>query len=90
MYNMSITRLQEMRGIGNRSPLDFMGSTELAANLFRLTQTDERIRKKGVHGQQACAQEAHVVGREVRATMEKLSNTFPEKLPPTEDIKQAK
>ena len=44
LYNMNLGKIREMRGIERgRSPLDFMGRTELAANLFRITQTEETI-----------------------------------------------
>ena len=65
-----------------------MGSTELAANLFRSTQTEEKIRKENIQGK-ADANNAHYeVGKEVRAAIQRIGGTMPEDLPPAEDIKK--
>jgi DNA-damage-inducible protein D len=64
-----------------------MGKTELAANLFRVTQTEEKIRAHGIRGQSALESTAEDVGRTVRSTMIKISGRPPENLPPAEDIK---
>ena len=71
----------------DRSPLDFMGKTELAANLFRVTQTEEKIRTERTRGQRALEHTAEDVGRKVRRTMIEISGKRPEDLPPAEDIK---
>jgi DNA-damage-inducible protein D len=88
MYNMDLTQIRIKKGVpGGRSPLDFMGKTELAANLFRITQTDEKIRNEGVRGQKPLERTAEHVGRKVRDTMISLSGTKPEALLPAADIK---
>lgn len=73
----------------NQKILDHMGSTELAANLFRATQTDEKLRREQISGKQA-ANEAHFeVGRKVRQTIAELGGTMPEDLPtPKKSIAQ--
>ena len=64
--------------------LDHMGSTELAANLFRATQTDEKLRRDKIRGKEA-ANNAHFdVGRKVRQTIRELGGTMPEDLPTPE------
>lgn len=69
--------------------LDHMGSTELAANLFRATQTEEKLRRDEVHGKQRANQTHFEVGRKVRQTIEELGGTMPEALPtPDQSIKQ--
>ena len=69
--------------------LDHMGSTELAANLFRATQTDEKIRKENIIGKEAANQTHYEVGKKVRQTIKELGGTMPENLPtPTKSIKQ--
>ncbi|SHJ54683.1 DNA damage-inducible protein D [Hespellia stercorisuis] len=69
--------------------LDYMGSTELAANLFRATQTDEKLRKDHIVGKEAANQTHYNVGKEVRDTIERLGGTMPEDLPtPPKSIKQ--
>lgn len=69
--------------------LDHMGSTELAANLFRATQTDEKLRRENVKGKFAANQTHYEVGRKVRQTIKELGGTMPEDLPtPEKSIKQ--
>lgn len=69
--------------------LDHMGSTELAANLFRATQTDEKLRRENVQGKDNANQTHFEVGRKVRQTIEELGGTMPEDLPtPEKSIRQ--
>ena len=69
--------------------LDYMGSTELAANLFRATQTDEKLRKEHIVGKNAANQTHYEVGKKVRQTIKELGGTMPEDLPtPRKSIKQ--
>lgn len=68
--------------------LDHMGSTELAANLFRATQAEEKIRKEGIVGK-ANANQAHFdVGKKVREAIINIGGTMPENLPTVESIKK--
>lgn len=64
--------------------LDHMGSTELAANLFRATQTEEKLKREGVSGKSAANRTHHEVGRKVRQTIQDLGGTMPENLPTPE------
>ncbi len=69
--------------------LDHMDSTELAANLFRATQTEEKLRRENVQGKSEANQTHFAVGRKVRQTIEELGGTMPEDLPtPPKSIKQ--
>lgn len=69
--------------------LDHMGSTELAANLFRATQTEEKLRRDNVQGKEKANQTHYEVGSKVRKTIEELGGTMPEDLPvPDQSIKQ--
>lgn len=69
--------------------LDHMGSTELAANLFRATQTDEKLRRDHITGKTAANNTHYEVGKKVRQTIKELGGTMPEDLPtPTKSIKQ--
>lgn len=73
------------KGLAKNEPiLDHMGSTELAANLFRATQTDEKLRRDRVQGKEAANQTHYTVGRKVRQTIEELGSTMPEDLPTPE------
>jgi DNA-damage-inducible protein D len=91
LYNMSINQLKERKGIPQgRSPLDFMGKEELAANLFRITQTEAKIRNEKLTGQKRLEDAAFSVGQQVRKTMEEISGTRPENLPIENDINTVK
>lgn len=69
--------------------LDHMGSTELAANLFRITQTDEVLKRGKVKGESEATQTHFNVGVKVRETMIEISGTKPEELPtPEKSIKE--
>ena len=69
--------------------LDNMGSTELAANLFRATQTEEKLRRENIQSKAKANQTHYEVGKKVRQTIEELGGTMPEDLPnPEEDLKK--
>ena len=69
--------------------LDHMGSTELAANLFRATQTEEKLRRDNVKGKAAANKTHYEVGAKVRQTIADLGGTMPEDLPtPDRSIQQ--
>jgi DNA-damage-inducible protein D len=69
--------------------LDHMGSTELAANLFRATQTEEKLKREQIRGKQRANQTHYDVGKKVRQTIKELGGTMPEALPtPEQSIKQ--
>lgn len=71
--------------------LDHMGSTELAANLFRTTQTEEKLRRDNVQGKRQANETHFEVGHKVRQTITELGGTMPEDLPtPDNSIKQLK
>ncbi|MCF6333144.1 MAG: DNA damage-inducible protein D [Draconibacterium sp.] len=68
--------------------LDHMGSTELAANLFRATQTEEKLKRENIKGKQKANQAHFEVGKKVRQTIKELGGTMPEDLPTEESIKK--
>lgn len=69
--------------------LDHMGSTELAANLFRATQTDEKLRRENIKGKDKANKTHFEVGAKVRQTIKELGGTMPEDLPtPKKSVKQ--
>lgn len=66
-----------------------MGYEELAANLFRATQTEAKLRRENVQGKSEANRTHFNVGKEVRDTIERLGGTMPEDLPtPEKSIKQ--
>jgi DNA-damage-inducible protein D len=79
--------IQRRKGIkANQNILDHMGSTELAANLFRATQTEEKLRRDNVKGKEAANKTHYAVGRKVRQAIAEIGGTMPENLPNAEDI----
>jgi DNA-damage-inducible protein D len=93
MYNMDLARVSSFKGLPHGEKLlDRMGKVELAANLFRITQTEERIKNKNLRGQGQLENAAHGVGREVRKIMMDNTGTAPEHLAlsqPIRDVKKA-
>lgn len=90
MYNMNYRELVQLKGIELKpgQPLfDFMGREELAGNLFRITQTEAKIRRDGIRGQRNLEVTAEEVGQTVRNTMEDISGTSPEYLQSEKDIR---
>jgi DNA-damage-inducible protein D len=83
--------IQRRKGLGKgKQILDHMGSTELAANLFRATQTEEKIRRERIVGKDNAGSAHREVGSKVRQTIKELGGTMPEDLPVAMDIKKIK
>lgn len=73
----------------NEKILDFMGSEELAANLFRITQTEAKLKREKVKNKEKANQTHYTVGKTVRKAIEDIGGTMPENLPtPEKSIKQ--
>ncbi len=68
--------------------LDRMNSTELAANQFRMTQTRDKLARDNINSQQQAIRTHEQVGKEVRAAIERIGGTLPERIPPAEHIKE--
>lgn len=85
-----VKEIHERKGLKkSQKILDHMGSTELAANLFRATQTDEKLRRENVKGKDKANQTHFQVGQKVRQTIKELGGTMPEDLPtPGKSIQQ--
>jgi DNA-damage-inducible protein D len=80
--------IHQRKGLkGSQQILDHMGSTELAANLFRATQAEEKLRRDNIQGKENANRTHFEVGQKVRKTIEELGGTMPEELPATEGIK---
>lgn len=81
LYNMSINQLKERKGIDTKKTLlDYMNSTELGANIFRITQTAEKINRENIQGQYSLEKAHKDVGKEVRDSMIRMHNQRPEDL----------
>jgi DNA-damage-inducible protein D len=66
--------------------LDHMGSTEMAANLFRATQAEDKLRRENIKGKTSANKAHYVVGQKVRQAIKDIGGTMPEALPPAENI----
>jgi DNA-damage-inducible protein D len=82
LFPCGITRSVLENGLPPKEKiLDHMGSEELAANWFRATQAEAKLRRDDVVGKEAANQTHRAVGREVRETIQRLGGTPPEQLP---------
>ena len=81
--------IQRRKGLKqDQQILNHMGSTELAANLFRATQTEDKLKRDKVGNKEHAHRTHHEVGAKVRQTIKELGGTMPENLPPAESIKR--
>jgi DNA-damage-inducible protein D len=96
MYNMDLAQLKKTKGLKtgsaefNRSLLDFMDKRELAGNLFRITETEAKLKKDETHGQKPAEDVAHTVGQKVRKIMIDNTGEKPEYIPLAGDIAKVK
>lgn len=74
----------------NQKILDHMNSEELAANLFRATQTEAKIKRENIQGEGEASLTHHYVGQKVRNTIRNLGGTMPENLPAVDGVGKAK
>lgn len=87
---MTVDDIHDRKGLAIREKiLDFMGSEELIANLFRISQAESKLRRENIQGVDAAVDAHYVVGREVRSAIERVGGVMPEDLPtPEKSISQ--
>jgi DNA-damage-inducible protein D len=90
LYGMNLSEVERKKNIKKGELLDRAGSTELAANLFRITQTDDKINKEKITGDSAATKTHLMVGSKVRQTIKDIGGTMPESLPLEKHIKEVK
>lgn len=90
LYGMPIVEIEKKKGIKKGELLDRAGTTELAANLFRITQTEEKIIKDNIKGEENASRTHFMVGGKVRQTIKDIGGTTPENLLPEKNIKELK
>jgi hypothetical protein len=90
MYDgRSVKDIKTYKGLPQKAAiLDHMGSAELAANLFRITQTEEKLIKERVPNKFAANMAHYEVGKKVRQAMIEISGIPPERLPVAPDVKK--
>jgi len=89
LYVMGLSDIRKKKGLSPKEDLlDCAGRTELAANEFRITQTEDKLVREKIKGEQNAIDTHFEVGKEVRTTIKKLGGTMPEDLPPETSIKK--
>lgn len=79
---LEVEAIHKNKGLKEKEKiLDFMSSTELIANLFRISQTEEKLKKDLIYGADKATETHFIVGREVRKTIERVGGTMPEDIP---------
>jgi DNA-damage-inducible protein D len=82
---MTVEKIHARKGLAMcEKILDYMVSEELVVNLFRVSRTESKLRREDIQGATAANKSRYVVGREVRAAIERVGGTMPEYLPVTE------
>jgi len=90
LYGMPLADIEKKKGVKKRELLDRAGSTELAANLFRITQTDEKLKKDRVQDERIATNTHFMVGGKVRQTIKDIGGELPENLPTEKHIKEVR
>ncbi|MFH1401504.1 MAG: DNA damage-inducible protein D [Parcubacteria group bacterium] len=90
LYGIPLSDIEKNKGIKKGELLDRAGSTELAANLFRITQTDEKLKKDNIRGESPACNTHFMVGGKVRQTIKEIGGTVPEQLPSEKHIREVK
>lgn len=88
MRNKDILKTKQLEP--KDSLMDHVGSEELAANLFRATQAEAKIKREWIIGQDKASKAHYEIWKEVRETIKKIWGTMPEKLPKSDHIREAK
>jgi len=90
LYGMPLGDIEKRKGVKKGELLDRAGTTELAANLFRITQTDAKIKKDRIRGDEQASRTHFMVGGKVRQTIKDIGGTPPEDLPTEKHIRELK
>lgn len=90
LYGMRNKEIIKKKKLGKDGLLDRAGATELAANLFRITQTDEKLNIENPNSQTQSENIHNMVGGKIRQTIKDIGGTLPENLQPQKHIKEIK
>lgn len=90
LYGLRLTEIETRKGVKKGELLDKAGAAELAANLFRITQTDEKIKKDNIKGEKAASSAHFMVGGKVRQVIKDIGGMMPENMPTEKHIKDLK
>lgn len=90
LYTMPLSEIEKKKKIKKGELLDRAGGLELAANLFRITQTEDKLKRENIKGDTESQRTHFDVGKKVRQTMKELGGEMPENLKPEKHIKELK
>ncbi|MDD5397281.1 MAG: DNA damage-inducible protein D [Candidatus Moranbacteria bacterium] len=90
LYELNVSEIRKKKRIGKDDILDRAGSTELAANLFRITQTDDKISNEKIVGEKMANSAHFEIGRKVRGAIRDIGGILPENLSVEKHIKELK
>lgn len=90
LYTMSLSEIELKKGIGKGELLDRAGSEELGANLFRITQTEAKLKRENIKGNTEAERTHFDIGKKVRQTIKEIGGDMPENLKPQKHIKEIK
>ena len=90
LYKETASQIKARKGLKkNEDILDFMGSEELGANIFRITQTEAKLKKTDMYNEDLACATHNYIGKAVRRAIEDMGGTMPEQLPtPEKSAKQ--
>lgn len=90
LYTMPLSEIETKKGIKKGELLDRAGGVELAANLFRITQTEDKIKRENISGNLEASKTHLDIGKKVRQTIKEIGGEMPENLKPERHIKEIK
>ncbi len=90
LYTMSLSEIENKKSIKKGQLLDHAGSEELGANLFRITQTEAKLKRENIKGNNQAEIVHFDIGKKVRQTIKEIGGEMPENLKPEEHIKKIK
>lgn len=90
LYSMSLKEIEDKKKIPKGELLDYAGSEELGANLFRITQTEAKLKRESIKGDSEAQRTHFEVGKKVRQTVKDIGGEMPENLEPEKHIKKLK
>jgi len=90
LYGIPLSGIEAKKGIRKGELLDRAGASELAANLFRITQTDEKLKKDKIKGDGEAQRTHNMVGSKIRKIIKEIGGELPENIKPEKHIKEVK
>ncbi|MDR3558151.1 MAG: DNA damage-inducible protein D [Candidatus Pacebacteria bacterium] len=90
LYEMPLAQIETKKNVPKGQLLDHMGSEELGANIFRITQTEAKLKRENIHGDLGSRKTHFDVGKKVRQTMRELGSEMPENLKTERHIRELK